>query len=90
MSDRPDQSIANESGTFPCAPRGRDSGGQIRRQKVPGRGSLHHSTETRRIVVSFDEETFGEVRGLALKAGTSFAEQARLLVEFGLEAIGQG
>lgn len=58
-----------------------------RRQKIPGMGSLHHSTETRRIVVSFDEETFWQVRGLAVKAGTSFAEQARLLVEFGLEAV---
>ena len=89
MSDRSAQAIANESRAFPCARRGRDRGGQIRRQKVPGRGSLHHSTETRRIVISFDEETFGEVRELALKAGTSFAEQARLLVEFGLEAIEQ-
>jgi hypothetical protein len=74
-------------GNVPVLHQGRDRRSSIRRQKVPGRGSLHHSTETRRIVVSFDEETFGEVRGLALKAGTSFAEQARLLVEFGLEAV---
>lgn len=74
----------------PALRQGRDVRNSTRRQKVPGRGSLHHSTETRRIVVSFDEETFEEVRGLALKAGTSFAEQARLLVEFGLEAVERG
>ena len=40
----------------------------------------------RRIVVSFDEETFDAVRKLAESTGTSFAEQVRLLVEWGLEA----
>jgi hypothetical protein len=41
---------------------------------------------TARIVVTFDDETFAEVRARAVKAGTSVAEQIRLLVEFGLEA----
>jgi len=61
-----------------------------RRQKIPGMGSIHRASDTRRIVVSFDKETFGQVRELAVKAGTSFAEQARLLVEFGLEAVEGG
>lgn len=85
MTDQQIQTAAIE--TALSAHRSKDRVGLPRRQKVPGRGSLHHSTETRRIVVSFDEETFGQVRELAVKAGTSFAEQARLLVEFGLEAV---
>jgi hypothetical protein len=39
----------------------------------------------RRIVVSFDDETFEEIRQLAVAADISFAEQVRLLVEVGLE-----
>lgn len=39
-----------------------------------------------RVVCAFDEETFGEIRKLAEKAETSFAEQVRRLVEWGLEA----
>jgi hypothetical protein len=38
------------------------------------------------IVVSFDPETFAEIRGRAIQQQTSFAEQIRLLVEWGLEA----
>ncbi|MBB5051139.1 hypothetical protein HNQ36_001093 [Afipia massiliensis] len=59
----------------------------MKRWKKPGRGSAHRRQEVRRIPVSFDDETFDEVRHLAEKAGISFAEQNRQLVEFGLEAV---
>ncbi|KKN17941.1 hypothetical protein LCGC14_0960870 [marine sediment metagenome] len=36
--------------------------------------------------VRFDPETFEEIRRRAIKEGTSFAEQVRILVEWGLEA----
>ena len=36
--------------------------------------------------VRFDSETFDEIRKRAIKEGTSFAEQVRILVEWGLEA----
>lgn len=51
------------------------------------RGDAHGDHKCiRRIVVSFDDETFEEIRQRAVKAGTSFAEQVRLLVEFGMES----
>lgn len=37
-------------------------------------------------VVSFDAEDFETIRPRAIKHGTSFAEQVRILVEWGLEA----
>ncbi len=40
----------------------------------------------RRIGVWFDSPTFEEIRQRAVKEKTSFAEQVRLLVEWGLEA----
>jgi acylphosphatase len=46
----------------------------------PGRGKAYPDGSVR-IVASFDEETFAEVRALAVKEGTSFAEQIRQLVE---------
>jgi hypothetical protein len=60
--------------------------------RLPGRGSTKrsslaapaHYAGLRRIVVAFDEETFGEVRTRAVDGKTSFAEQVRLLVEWGL------
>lgn len=36
------------------------------------------------IVVAFDPDTFGEIRERAIRCNTSFAEQVRLLVEWGL------
>ena len=36
------------------------------------------------IVIAFDPETFAQVRARALRDGTSFAEQVRVLVEWGL------
>jgi acyl-CoA-binding protein len=41
-----------------------------------------------RIVCAFDEETFAQIRGRAVKEQTSFAEQVRRLVEWGLEDAG--
>lgn len=60
--------------------------------RKPGRGSTRRSSigfpeqysGMRRIVVAFDEETFAQVRDRALSAHTSFAEQIRLLVEWGM------
>lgn len=40
-----------------------------------------------RVVVSFDEETFDQIRSRALAEHSSFAEQVRVLVEFGLEDV---
>lgn len=55
--------------------------------KAPGKGSTRHPLQASpRIVVSFDEETFSTVRKRAVIHKTSFAEQVRLLVEWGLEA----
>lgn len=42
----------------------------------------------RRAVVIFDDETFGRIRKLAVDNDVSFAEQVRVLVEWGLEASG--
>lgn len=36
------------------------------------------------VVCAFDQDTFREIRERALAQGTSFAEQVRLLVEWGL------
>lgn len=46
----------------------------------------HASSDLRRVVVSFDSETFAQVRRFAQSENCSFAEAVRLLVEFGLEA----
>jgi len=46
------------------------------------RGKRHQ----RRIVIGFDEDTFAQIRSRAAAQRTSFAEQARLLIEWGLEA----
>ena len=40
----------------------------------------------RRINVTFDDDVFEEIRALAVKKQTSFGEQVRILVEWGLEA----
>jgi hypothetical protein len=37
-----------------------------------------------KIVIIIDDETFAEVRRRAVKAGTSVAEQMRILIEWGL------
>jgi hypothetical protein len=51
--------------------------------KEPGRGSAHRG-QYRRIVVAFDEETFAEVRELALADGQSMAAKIRELIEWGM------
>jgi hypothetical protein len=40
----------------------------------------------KRVVCAFDDETFDQVRARAVRDQTSFAEQVRQLVEWGLEA----
>jgi hypothetical protein len=47
---------------------------------------VRHGPNDMRIVVSFDDETFAVIRKRAIQRGTSFAEQVRQLVEWGLEA----
>lgn len=62
--------------------------------RQPGRGSTkrsslaapEHYADLRRIVVAFDEDTFALVRDRALAEQTSFAEQIRRMVEWGLES----
>jgi hypothetical protein len=66
--------------------------------KQPGYGSTRrsslaapeHYAGLRRIVVAFDEETFAQVRDRSVKHKTSFAEQVRLLVEWGMMAKESG
>lgn len=43
----------------------------------------------RQIVVAFDDEMFSHIRARAEQEGTSFAEQVRLLCEWGLELGGE-
>lgn len=50
----------------------------------------HAGSEVRRIVIGFDAETFEQVRSRAVAAGHSFAEEARQLIEFGLEDVAHG
>lgn len=49
----------------------------------PGQGFAEGAC--RRIVVSFDEETFDQIRRRAIANNQSFAASVRELVEFGLE-----
>jgi hypothetical protein len=58
--------------------------------KEPGRGISRRQDGHRRIIVGFDPETFEQVRALAQRAGVSFSEQTRQLVEFGLEDVRGG
>lgn len=52
------------------------------RRKKPGSGFVHRGQ--RRIVVAFDDDTFDEVRVIAVRRGVSFGAVVRELVEFGL------
>lgn len=52
------------------------------RRAAPGRGLRKGGVM--RIVVCFDDETFDQIRARAVRKNTSFAEQVRQLVEFGL------
>jgi hypothetical protein len=55
-----------------------------RAYRQPGLGVALPGRAGKRIVVSFDDDTFGEIRSMAVKRGVSFAEVVRELVEFGL------
>ena len=57
----------------------------VRSWKNPGFGFARHDGAQQRIIIGLDPETFMQVRRRAKAAGTSFAEQVRVLVEFGLE-----
>ena len=57
----------------------------VRSWKNPGVGFTRHNGAQQRIIIGLDPETFMQVRRRAKAAGTSFAEQVRVLVEFGLE-----
>jgi hypothetical protein len=57
----------------------------VRNWKNPGAGFALQRGAQQRIIIGFDPETFVQVRRRAKAAGTSFAEQVRVLVEFGLE-----
>lgn len=55
--------------------------------RQPARGSTrHHVKDCRRLVVSFDEETFAEMRRRALASDRPMSKVIRELVEWGLMA----
>lgn len=60
--------------------------GHPSRWKNPGAGVTRDGGSVRRIVVSFDEETFADIRTRALKMQMPFAYVVRELVEWGLQA----
>lgn len=49
-------------------------------------GSVAGGHNLRRVVIGFDDDVFTEIQGRAERERTSFAEQVRLLTEWGLEA----
>lgn len=55
-------------------------------RRTPGLGSVRGQEGrcVRRIVVSFDDDTFSDIRSRAAKRGVSFAALVRELVEWGL------
>lgn len=55
------------------------------RRTTPGRGSLRGQALGKRIVCIFPDDTFEEIRAIAVEENTIFAEQVRTLVEWGLE-----
>jgi len=57
------------------------------RPEIIGRGNDRGFL--RRIVIGFDDETFDAIRHRAIAQKTSFAEQVRQLVEWGLEDVSQ-
>jgi len=57
-------------------------------RRAPAVGCHHprdKQKERPQIVIRFDRDTFDQVRALAVKEGTSFSEQVRRLIEWGLE-----
>lgn len=61
---------------------------RMRRQPRVARGVERVSGGSRAISVRFDPETFGEILRRAQKLKTSFGEQVRILVEVGIEEMG--
>jgi hypothetical protein len=51
--------------------------------RTQGRGRVGRPP---RVCIQFSEEMLAEIQVQAKKAGTSFSEQVRILVEWGLEA----
>ena len=58
-----------------------------RRIITSARGCKRHKGSMLKIVVLLDDETFDEVKSGALANQCSFAAQARMLIEVGLETI---
>jgi hypothetical protein len=54
------------------------------------KGHKRNDTDLRRIVISLDDETFGEVQAIANRTRGSFAAVARDLIEWGLLAEKSG
>lgn len=55
-----------------------------RKQTIPGKGYVPLGREGRRLVVTFDTDTFDEIRGIALRRSSPMSEVIRELVQFGL------
>jgi hypothetical protein len=55
-----------------------------RKTRPPAEGKLC-KCGLRRVNIGFDEDTFAEVRALAVKNGTGFGEAVRQLVQDGIE-----
>jgi len=51
----------------------------------PAQGYARHGH--RRVVVSFDTETFGQIQTMALRDRVSFGEKVRQLVEWGMMEV---
>lgn len=56
------------------------------RKLTPAKGVRRSQDGPIRIVVSFDQETFEQIGKLAARGEMSFAEQVRILVEWGLDS----
>ena len=57
-------------------------------KKPPARGHKHRGKSTMlKTVILLDDETFSDVRDGALRNSCSFAAQARMLIEVGLETL---
>lgn len=63
-------------------------GGGVRafRPDLVAKGNVKGETQ-RKVVILLDNETFEEVRGGAIANSCSFASQARMLIEVGLEEL---
>jgi len=63
---------------------------ELARRREPARGATSPAyPNVKQILVRLDDETFEQVRQRAIAENTSFNEQVRQLVEWGLEAAGQ-